>query len=73
MDKKTAGMILFIVGIILVLLSLFANQLGIGKPGFGYKQLSGTVAGVVLVILGWIWWKGTKPVEVGGKEIKEKV
>jgi hypothetical protein len=44
------------IGVLLALISLFADPLGIGgEPGFGYKQWAGLIAGIVLVGVG-IWW-----------------
>jgi uncharacterized RDD family membrane protein YckC len=52
MNKKTLGIIAAVVGIIVLLVSLLANQLGLGSPGFGIKQIIGTVLGAVVAILG---------------------
>ena len=44
------------IGVLLALISLFADPLGIGaEPGFGYKQWAGLIAGIVLAGVG-IWW-----------------
>jgi hypothetical protein len=52
---KRSGLVVLVVGVLLVLLSIFADSLGIGgKPGFGYKQTIGLVIGVVLVAFG-LW------------------
>lgn len=58
MDKKQLGTILLVVGFILVLISLFADRLGLGEGGFGPKQGAGVAIGVALAILGWVWRKG---------------
>jgi hypothetical protein len=43
------------IGVLLALLSLFADPLGIGgQPGFGYKQWAGLIVGVALAAVG-IW------------------
>jgi uncharacterized membrane protein len=43
------------VGILLALVSLFADQIGLGKtPGFGWKQSLGLVIGLVLAVVA-IW------------------
>ena len=53
MDKMTIGAILFIIGIALLLESLFADGIGIGEMRlFGIYQMIGTVAGVILTASG---------------------
>jgi len=52
MNKKTLGLIAAVLGIIVLLVSLLANQLGLGSPGFGFKQIIGTVLGAVVTVLG---------------------
>jgi len=52
MNKKTLGIIAAVLGIIVLLVSLLANQLGFGSPGFGVKQIIGTVLGAVVAVLG---------------------
>lgn len=44
-------------GVILLLSSLFADPLGIGQPGssFGWKQITGSIAGAALTIAGLLW------------------
>lgn len=44
-------------GILLALVSLFADVLGVGgEPGFGWKQTLGLVVGAGLVAIA-IWWR----------------
>ena len=44
-----------VAGVLLVLVSLFADPLGVGgEPGFGWKQTTGLVIGLALVALG-LW------------------
>ena len=55
-NKKTIGIALLIVGIIVMALSLFANQLGIGITAvFGYKQSLGAVLGAAITAAGFLW------------------
>jgi hypothetical protein len=51
MDNKQLGIVLLVIGVIVLLLSLLANSIG-GATGFGYKQITGTVVGVILAIVG---------------------
>jgi hypothetical protein len=55
MDKKKWGIVLLIVGLILLILSLGADKFGLGSvAGFGYKQIAGSIAGVVMAVIGYI-------------------
>jgi uncharacterized membrane protein len=56
MQKKTWGFIFTVVGIIILLISLFGDLIGIGGyPGLGYKQIIGIIIGVIIIIIGFIW------------------
>jgi hypothetical protein len=58
MQKKRLSLILMVVGIIILLFSLLADVLGIGGyPGFGYKQIIGTIVGAVISIIGFILYR----------------
>ena len=53
MQKKTLGLIIIIIGIIIFLISLLADTLGIGGyPGIGTKQTIGIIIGLVICIIG---------------------
>ena len=52
MSKKTAGIVALIVGIVILGLSLLADRLGIGVAGFGPMQITGTIAGAIVIALG---------------------
>jgi hypothetical protein len=56
MSKRTIGIGLIVLGVILLIVSLAADALGIGgAPGIGVKQLTGAGLGVVVVIVGgWL-------------------
>ena len=52
---KILPFILIIFGIILLFTSLLADLIGIGDfPGFGYKQVIGTVIGIGIIITGLV-------------------
>ncbi len=54
-QKKGFSYLLIGVGIVIFLVSLFADHLGIGGyPGIGYKQVIGMVVGVVIGMIGFI-------------------
>ena len=51
--NKTTGMVLLVAGIVVVLVSVTADCIGMGGfPGFGYKQITGTILGIVMIIVG---------------------
>jgi hypothetical protein len=51
--KKTASIILLVVGIGLLVASLLADVIGIGDdPGFGRQQTMGTIAGAIVTAAG---------------------
>ena len=54
MNNKSLGNILLVIGIIILIFFVLVDVLGIGvDPGFGYKQIIGVVAGVVVAGIGW--------------------
>jgi len=56
MTKCHLGILFIILGLLLAAVSLAADALGIGNgAGLGWKQILGTVVGV-LIALGGIWW-----------------
>jgi hypothetical protein len=53
--KKTAGIVLLVVGIVVLILSLVADVLGIGSwPGFGPYQIVGTIVGAIVTVTGLV-------------------
>jgi uncharacterized membrane protein len=55
MAQRGWPLLILVLGVLLALVSLFADPLGLGaKPGFGWKQTLGLAVGVVLAGLG-IW------------------
>jgi hypothetical protein len=51
--KKTAGVVLLVVGIVIVALSLAADTLGVGNPSaFGPLQIAAVVVGGIVAIIG---------------------
>ena len=54
-NKKTIGIALLVAGVVLLIGSLAADAIGIGAvAGFGYKQILGSVAGVIVAIVGFV-------------------
>jgi hypothetical protein len=41
------------IGALLVLIALFADPLGLGRPGFGWRQGLGLVIGAVVILAGF--------------------
>ncbi|MBU0755611.1 MAG: hypothetical protein KJ645_10765 [Planctomycetes bacterium] len=55
MTKKSAGVVLLILGIFFFILSLILDIIGLGSsPGFGNNQIAGAVLGALMIIVGWI-------------------
>jgi hypothetical protein len=53
MSNPVFGWIVIGVGVLVVVISLFADLLGLGRsPGFGWRQTLGVVAGALIVLLG---------------------
>ena len=53
MGKRTLGLSLLVVGLVLVLLGLTADTIGLGEGSqFGYKQISSLVVGAVVAAVG---------------------
>ena len=53
--KKTAGIVLLVVGIVVLLLALLADVIRIGGgAAFGPRQIAGTVAGAIVTVVGLV-------------------
>lgn len=52
--KKTVGIVLLVVGIVVLLLSLLADVVGLGTPRFGSNQIAGVIAGAIVAVVGLI-------------------
>jgi hypothetical protein len=52
--KKTVGIVVLVVGIVVLLLSLLANPIGIGGPAFGRYQIAGTIVGAIVTVVGLV-------------------
>ncbi len=53
--KKTAGIVLLVVGIVVLLLSLVADSIGIGgSAGFGRYQIVGAIVGAIVTVVGLV-------------------
>lgn len=54
-NKKSIGIALLVIGVVVLIGSLAADVIGIGgMPGFGYKQIIGAVIGVIVAIVGFV-------------------
>ena len=52
---RTWSWLTLVVGVLLALISAFADQLGVGgMPGFGWKQTLGLAVGLALVVIGLV-------------------
>jgi LPXTG-motif cell wall-anchored protein len=53
MDHRMGGWVVIAVGMLLVLISLFADQLGLGRqPGFGWIQWLVLIIGAAVIAVG---------------------
>ena len=53
-SRRLTGFLSLLGGAALFVLSLIADLIGIGSaPGFGYNQIIGTVAGIIIVVVGF--------------------
>jgi hypothetical protein len=53
--KQINSPLVFGLGVLVVLVSFFADVIGIGQPGFGYKQGAGLLVGIALILAGVLW------------------
>ncbi len=53
MDKKTSSAAILVIGIVILVASLFADSIGIGdQAGFGRNQAIGSVVGAIATAVG---------------------
>ena len=52
MDRNLVGGIVTAVGVVLLVLSALADQVGIGDTGFGWQQALGVIVGAVVAVVG---------------------
>ena len=53
MDRPMLARVVISVGVLLILIALFADPLGLGRsPGFGWRQTLGVVVGALVVLAG---------------------
>jgi hypothetical protein len=54
MSRRQIGMVVVLVGVVAALIAALANPLGIGDPGFGWKQGVLLAIGILLIIAGGV-------------------
>lgn len=53
--KKTGGVVLLVVGIVILVLALIADPIGIGgSPEFGWIQIVGAIVGAIMTVVGLV-------------------
>jgi hypothetical protein len=58
MTKRQVSLILLVLGIVILLVAVTADLTGLGgQTGFGWKQITATVLGIVVAIAGGILYK----------------
>ncbi len=61
MSKRTMGVVLVVLGVVMLVVSLAADMIGIGnQAGIGWKQILGAVVGVIIAV-GGVWLALRKP------------
>ncbi len=62
LSNKTAGIVVLVLGVGLLVVSLSADVTGIGDdPGFGPQQTMGSVAGAIITVVGlYLTFKGSQ-------------
>lgn len=63
--NRSTGWIILAVGIIVLLITIFANDLGLGGTQFGIKHILGLIVGIVLAGIGL--YAAFRPVPAGTK------
>ena len=53
-NKRTMGIVILVVGVILLVVSLGADVFG-GGTRFGIRQILGTVVGIILIAAGFVY------------------
>ncbi len=67
-QKKSMGILLAVIGIVLLIVAVLADTLGLGaQPGFGYKQIAGTLVGAIVLLCGLVLL-GAKQSEPAGAD-----
>jgi hypothetical protein len=50
--RKIVGIVLLVVGILALAAFLLADVIGFGGPGFGTRQVTGTIVGAAALVVG---------------------
>lgn len=59
MSKRSLGIATLVLGVLVFLVSLTADNLGLGSsPALGWKQITGAVVGVALAAYGMVQLRG---------------
>ena len=60
-NRQAVAPILFLAGLVVLVLSLAADAIGIGRgPGFGWAQIVGSLLGVGIAAVGAALWRATR-------------
>jgi hypothetical protein len=73
MSNKSIAMLLIIAGALLLLVFLTADILGLGGDpnAFGWKQITGSAAGLIILLVGlWLRSKGKNTSRITRGEVK---
>jgi hypothetical protein len=61
MSKRTLGIVMLVVGILIVAAIVVGAQLGWPNPGFGLKKIAGLVVGAIVFVAGLVISMRNKP------------
>jgi hypothetical protein len=62
-SRSLLGLVIVLMGAVLLVISVFADPIGIGvneEYAFGWKQTLGTVVGVSLLVVGYLVWRAAQ-------------
>lgn len=63
MTKRRTRLILPILGMVILLAAVTADTTGLGgQPGFGWKQMPGTILGAIVAIVGGVLYRRREPI-----------
>lgn len=65
MTRRQIGIVVVLVGVVAALIGALANPLGIGDPGFGWKQGVLLAIGILLIIAGGVMMLRSPSSETG--------
>lgn len=73
MPTKQSGLVFAAAGLILMIVSFLADEIGVGQSdGFGLRQMVGAILGIIILALGVRLWKRKSAVNAGQASSSEE-